>query len=80
MAGDGRLSLTRTPTLSLTSTLRDPNPTATPTYQTEPEAWFAAADVAGDGRLSRAEAVGALLSQLPLDVERFDARIDQAGH
>ena len=46
-----------------------------PPISSDPEGWFHAVDVEGDGRLSRSQVTEVLLTQFPLDVNRFEARM-----
>ena len=48
-----------------------------PRIEDNPRAWFAAADAAGDGRLSRREAELALVSQFPLNYAELSASLDE---
>ena len=48
-----------------------------PRIEDNPRAWFAAADAAGDGRLSRREAELALVSQFPLNYVKLSASLDE---
>ena len=48
-----------------------------PRIEDNPRAWFAAADVAGDGRLSRREVELALVSQFPLNYAELSASLDE---
>ena len=42
------------------------------------QVWFRTCDVKGDGYLSKQEVINVLLSQFPLDVDRFEARMEDA--
>lgn len=48
-----------------------------PDLDQEPEAWFSASDVKGDGRLSKQETINLLLSQYPLDVAKFEEEMER---
>ena len=48
-----------------------------PRIEDNPRAWFAAADAAGDGRLSRREVELALVSQFPLNYAELSASLDE---
>ncbi|EOD03787.1 hypothetical protein EMIHUDRAFT_221965 [Emiliania huxleyi CCMP1516] len=49
-----------------------------PSLERQPEVWFRTCDVKGDGYLSKQEVINVLLSQFPLDVDRFEARMEDA--
>lgn len=63
-AGNGMCPLTRVPVASVLPV---------PDIRTDPEGWFRAVDINGDGRLSRAEAIECLKAQLPVDNAALDA-------
>jgi len=48
-----------------------------PSLATDAEAWFAAVDFEGDGRLSKAQVLQVMLTQFPLDVPKFEAKMDE---
>ena len=64
--GNGLCPVTRKP---IRGTLRIPD------LRTDPNGWFDAVDLDGDGRLSRREVISALKAQLPID----NAKLDQAA-
>ena len=47
-----------------------------PDVREDPVGWFSAVDFDGDGRLTKQEVVAALKVQLPLDLARLDAAVD----
>lgn len=63
-AGNGMCPLTRVPVASVLPV---------PDIRSDPEGWFRAVDINGDGRLSRAEAIECLKAQLPVDNAALDA-------
>lgn len=70
-SGSGQCPLTRKPIHSVLPV---------PDVREDPEAWFKAVDVDGDGRLSRREVVEALKAQLPVDNEALDAAAADNSH
>lgn len=64
--GNGGCPLTRQPVTDVLEV---------PALAADPDGWFAAVDVNGDGALSMEEAVAALKAQLPLDYEKIDAAL-----
>jgi Ca2+-binding EF-hand superfamily protein len=51
-----------------------------PDIRSDPDGWFEAVDIDGDGRLSRMEVVECLKEQLPIDNAALDAALADAGH
>ena len=51
-----------------------------PDVRTDPDGWFKACDVDGDGRLSRAEAIECIKAQFPLDVAALDSAVSDGNH
>lgn len=51
-----------------------------PDIRSDPESWFRAVDIDGDGRLSRSEVVECLKAQLPVDNQALDQALDDPRH
>ena len=82
-----REDLGRTRTQDSTRTLVDPcvSPRVlqvleVPDIRADPEGWFRAVDIDGDGRLSRLEVVECLKAQLPIDAAALDAAALDGSH
>jgi len=69
--GSGNCPLTRKPIRSVLEV---------PDMRTDPEGWFSAVDINGDGRLSRLEVVECLKAQLPIDGSALDATLADETH
>jgi len=70
-SGTGQCPLTRAPIARVIEV---------PDIRTDPEGWFSAVDIDGDGRLSRLEVVECLKAQLPIDNAALDAALADSGH
>jgi len=70
-SGSGNCPLTRKPIASVLDV---------PDIRSNPEGWFAAVDMNGDGRLSRLEVVECLKAQLPVDSSALDATLADQDH
>lgn len=70
-SGNGTCPLTRQPIASVV---------AVPNLQADPNGWFRAVDVDGNGKLSRAEAIEAIKAQFPVDVAALDAALVDQRH
>ena len=70
-SGSGLCPLTRQPIASVLGV---------PDIRADPDGWFSAVDVDGDGRLSRREVVECLKAQLAVDNAALDAAVEDRGH
>ena len=69
--GNGLCPLTRQPIA---------NVLPVPDVRSDPNGWFKACDIDGDGRLSRAEAIECIKAQFPLDVSALDSAVSDGSH
>ncbi|KAL1503392.1 hypothetical protein AB1Y20_011450 [Prymnesium parvum] len=70
-SGNGLCPLTRRPVASVLPV---------PDIRTDPDGWFRAVDIDGDGKLSRREVVECLKAQLPIDNEALDKAVNDPTH
>jgi len=70
-SGNGHCPMTRAPVSSVLPV---------PSILTDPEGWFRAVDIDGDGRLSTLEVVECLKAQLPVDNAGLDAAAADPNH